>query len=212
LTDSSILIPPSSADKSEVSANNQAVVDDNLLHIRIRQLKPTQKSDPIDKATLSSSQRQESSMNKLEEFLHNRRVRIIGDDDDNDDDEEEDDEDGNSLLPPNFVRPNRPKPTTTSNPLARAPLPSSQRQESSMNSLNERLQRRSGFITRETSSSSSGAAAAERPIAAPTRPLLPSTGSAMTDTILAKAREVGDLKRRQQDESDNSNDNDKDWE
>lgn len=71
------------------------------------------------------------------------------------------------------------------------------------------MQRR-GFITGETSS---GSAAAEKPIAAPTPPPIPSTGGAFTDQIALKAKEIAEEQLRRKDDSDNDDgDDDENWE
>ncbi|CAF1400242.1 unnamed protein product [Rotaria sordida] len=125
------------------------------------------------------------------------------------DNDNDDDDGGNPLLAQirNFSKTNKLKSASKSNPVDEAPLPSSHEQESIMDSLKKRLIQRRGFITGETSSSTTST---EKTIAAPTPPPIPSTGGAFTDAIAAKAKAIADEQQRQKGDSDN--DDDENWE
>ncbi|UJR22314.1 hypothetical protein I4U23_025376 [Adineta vaga] len=113
---------------------------------------------------------------------------------------DDDDDGGNPLLQQirDFAKTNKLKSSARSNPVDEVPLPSSNDQESIMETLKKRLAQRRGFIGGETSSSS-----------APP----PSTGSSMVDAIAVKAKEIAEQQQRQKDDSESSdNGNEDDWE
>lgn len=125
----------------------------------------------------------------------------------NDDD---DDDGGNPLLAQirNFSKTNKLKSATRPNPVDEAPLPSSNDQESIMDTLKKRLAQRRGLIAGETSSSAPSSSAADKAsVSAP-----PATGGSLVDAIAAKAKDIAEQQRKRND-SDNSDDgDDEDWE
>ncbi|CAF3637505.1 unnamed protein product [Rotaria sp. Silwood1] len=125
---------------------------------------------------------------------------------------DDDDDGGNPLLAQirNFAKTNKLKSASKTNPVDEAPLPSSHEQESIMDSLKKRLMQRRGFITGETSSSTS-ANLAEKPVAPSPVPPPASTGGAFTDAIAAKAKEIANQQQIQKDDSDNDDD-EENWE
>ncbi|CAF1162861.1 unnamed protein product [Rotaria sp. Silwood1] len=125
---------------------------------------------------------------------------------------DDDDDGGNPLLAQirNFAKTNKLKSASKTNPVDEAPLPSSHEQESIMDSLKKRLMQRRGFITGETSSSTS-ANLAEKPVAPSPVPPPASTGGAFTDAIAAKAKEIANQQQIHKDDSDNDDD-EENWE